>query len=148
MARKQQKLESCSPLTPIAPLRSALCQASRALCQASCALLMCWLQNGLGIVLAGGLGGTLYLQKKEKVQVEEKLSEQLSSERSTVGELKSKVNTHPCKCCFRIQAMLCETWQHCMQLCSALLCSAPSRLSCLLLTCCQVVFWQCYVCIL
>ena len=49
------------------------------------------MQNGLGIVLAGGLGGVLYLQKQDKVQVEEKLSEQLSSERSTVGELKTKV---------------------------------------------------------
>ena len=52
------------------------------------------MQNGLGIVLAGGLGGVLYLQKQDKVQVEEKLSEQLSSERSTVGELKTKVSTN------------------------------------------------------
>lgn len=52
------------------------------------------MQNGLGIVLAGGLGGVLYLQKQDKAQVEEKLSEQLSSERSTVGELKTKVSTY------------------------------------------------------
>jgi len=51
------------------------------------------LQNGLGVFLAGGLGGFLYLQKKEKVQVEEQLSSELSSERSTVNELKHTVST-------------------------------------------------------
>ncbi len=49
------------------------------------------MQNGLGVFLAGGLGGFLYLQKKEKVQVEEQLTSELSSERSTVDELKQKV---------------------------------------------------------
>lgn len=51
-------------------------------------------QNGLGIVLAGGLGAVLYLQKKEKVQVQEELSDQLSSERTAVSELKTKVPSH------------------------------------------------------
>ena len=55
---------------------------------------MAALQNGLGVFLAGGLGGFLYLQKKEKVQVEEQLSSELSSERSTVDELKQKVRQH------------------------------------------------------
>ena len=49
------------------------------------------MQNGLGVFLAGGLGGFLYLQKKEKAQVEEQLTSELSSERSTVDELKQKV---------------------------------------------------------
>ena len=49
------------------------------------------MQNGLGVFLAGGLGGFLYLQKKENVQVEEQLTSELSSERSTVDELKQKV---------------------------------------------------------
>lgn len=49
------------------------------------------MQNGLGVFLAGGLGGFLYLQKKDKVQLEEQLTSELSSERSTVDELKQKV---------------------------------------------------------
>lgn len=50
------------------------------------------MQNGLGVVLAGGLGGFLYLQKQDKLKVEEQLSSELSSERSTVDELKQKVS--------------------------------------------------------
>lgn len=51
------------------------------------------MQNGLGVVLAGGLGGFLYLQKQDKLKLEEQLSSELSSERSTVDELKEKVST-------------------------------------------------------
>ena len=51
-------------------------------------------QNGLGVVLAGGLGGYLYLQKQDKLKLEEQLSSELSSERSTVDELKQKVIWH------------------------------------------------------
>ena len=42
-------------------------------------------------MLAGGLGGFLYLQKQDKLKLEEQLSSELSSERSTVDELKQKV---------------------------------------------------------
>ena len=49
-------------------------------------------QNGLGVVLAGGLGGFLYLQKQDKLKLEEQLSSELSSERSTVDDLKQKVS--------------------------------------------------------
>lgn len=51
-----------------------------------------FVQNGLGVVLAGGLGGFLYLQKQDKLKLEEQLSSELSSERSTVDELKQKVS--------------------------------------------------------
>ena len=50
------------------------------------------MQNGLGVVLAGGLGGFLYLQKQDKLKLEDQLSSELSSERSTVDELKQKVS--------------------------------------------------------
>ena len=59
------------------------------------------MQNGLGIVLAGGLGSLLYLQKKEKVQVEEQLTSELSSERSAVDELKQKVKPLFSACAIR-----------------------------------------------
>lgn len=61
------------------------------------------LQNGLGIVLAGGLGSLLYLQKKEKVQVEEQLTSELSSERSAVDELKQKVKYLFSACAISLQ---------------------------------------------
>ena len=51
-----------------------------------------FLQNGLGVVLAGALAGYVYLQKQDKLKVEEQLSSELSSERSTVDELKQKVS--------------------------------------------------------
>lgn len=57
------------------------------------------MQNGLGVVLAGALGGFLYLQKQDKLKVEDQLSSELSSERSTVDELKQKVSL-PAFTCF------------------------------------------------
>ena len=81
------------------------------------------LQNGLGIVLAGGLGAVLYLQKKEKVQVEE-VSDQLSSERTAVSELKTKVTKDSALCLKHLQnsLILCTgswhlVWQHCVTHC-------------------------------
>lgn len=69
------------------------------------------MQNGLGVVLAGGLGGFLYLQKQDKLRVEEQLSSELSSERSTVDELKQKVSQDVqglCRVCRR--ACVCTYW--------------------------------------
>ena len=52
-----------------------------------------FVQNGLGIVLAGALGGAVYLQKQEKEEVTGELDEKLSGERKVVSELKSQVHS-------------------------------------------------------
>lgn len=49
------------------------------------------LQNGLGIVLAGGLGGYVVLQRQGKEKLEEELSGKISSEQQNVQSLKDEV---------------------------------------------------------
>ena len=50
------------------------------------------MQNGLGIVLAGGLGGYVILQRQGKEKLEEELSSKISSEQQNVQSLKDEVS--------------------------------------------------------
>lgn len=51
----------------------------------------CCAQNGLGLALAGALGGFVVIQKKSKESVQEELSQQISSEQQAVDDLRRKV---------------------------------------------------------
>ena len=50
------------------------------------------LQNALGIVLAGALGGYVVLQGKDKVKLEEDYTVKLRSEQQVVNSLEKEVN--------------------------------------------------------
>lgn len=49
------------------------------------------MQNGLGIVLAGSLGGYVVLQRQGKEKLEEELTGKISSEQQNVQGLKDEV---------------------------------------------------------
>jgi len=49
------------------------------------------MQNGLGIVLAGGLGGLVYLQKGEQERLEAEQEAQRAAQRAEIQGLSSQV---------------------------------------------------------
>ena len=57
-----------------------------------------WLQNALGLVLAGGLGGFLYLQKRETTKTVDEYSGKLSKSQEAVNSLRAEVRRRcfPC----------------------------------------------------
>ena len=48
-------------------------------------------QNALGIALAGGLGGYIYLQRKDKQEMESNMSSTISEQKSSLSGLKEQV---------------------------------------------------------
>lgn len=51
------------------------------------------MQNGLGLVLAGGLAGFVGIQNQKKNALQEDLGGKISAEQKTVNELRKKVKT-------------------------------------------------------
>lgn len=65
------------------------------------------MQNGLGIVLAGGLGGLVYLQKGKQERLEAEQEAQRAAQRAEIQGLSSQVQTYLICAGLRFRAHTC-----------------------------------------